>query len=86
MSAANAAIEHAHDLLLGTPEGEFVSVSVMSKGDYGVTEGICYSFPVKCKNGDWEVVTGLTIDEFSQSKMKATEQELLEERKEALGI
>lgn len=65
MSAANAAIEHAHDLLLGTPEGEFVSVSVMSKGDYGVTEGICYSFPVKCKNGDWEVVTGLTIDEFS---------------------
>ncbi len=79
-SAANAAIDHMHDWALGTPEGDWVSMGVYSDGSYGITEGLIYSFPCVCKNGDWEIVQGLEINDFSRSKMTATEQELTEER------
>ena len=79
-SAANAAIDHMHDWALGTPEGDWVSMGVYSDGSYGITEGLIYSFPCVCKNGDWEIVQGLEINDFSRSKMTATEQESTEER------
>lgn len=79
-SAANAAIDHMHDWALGTPEGDWVSMGVYSDGSYGITEGLIYSFPCVCKNGDWTIVQGLEINDFSRGKMTATEQELTEER------
>ena len=79
-SAANAAIEHMRDWALGSDEGDTLSMGVYSDGSYGIQEGLIYSFPVVCKNGDFEIVQGLDIDAFSQEKMKATEQELAEER------
>lgn len=79
-SAANAAIFHMRDWALGTPENDWVSMGVYSDGSYGIEEGLIYSFPCVCKNGDWEIVQGLTIDEFSRAKMTATENELKEER------
>ena len=77
-SAANAAIDHMHDWALGC-DG-VVSMGVYSDGSYGVAQGLIYSFPARCKGGDWEIVQGRSIDEFSQEKMKATEAELIEER------
>lgn len=85
MSAANAAVEHCYDWIHGTAQGEFVSMAVISNGEYGVEPGLCYSYPCRTNNFEWEVVTGLSIDSFSQEKMKATEQELKEERAEALA-
>jgi malate dehydrogenase len=79
-SAANGAIDHMHDWVLGTPDGDWVSMGVPSDGSYGIPEGLMYSFPVTCKNGDYSIVQGLEIDEFSQSKMDATQKELEEER------
>jgi malate dehydrogenase len=79
-SAANAAIGHVHDWILGTPEGDWVSMAVPSDGSYGVREGIIYSYPVTCRSGQWQMVQGLEIDDFSRQRMKATEDELLEER------
>lgn len=79
-SAANASIFHVRDWALGSPSNDWVSMGVYSDGSYGIEEGLIYSFPCVCKNGDWEIVQGLTIDEFSQEKMIATEQELKEER------
>lgn len=79
-SAANAAIFHMRDWALGSPENDWVSMGVYSDGSYGIEEGLIYSFPCVCKNGDWEIVQGLTIDEFSRAKMTATENELKEER------
>jgi malate dehydrogenase len=79
-SAANAAIFHMRDWALGSAEGDWVSMGVYSDGSYGIEEGLIYSFPCVCKNGDWEIVQGLEIDSFSQEKMSATEQELKEER------
>lgn len=79
-SAANAAIDHMHDWALGTPEGDWVSMGVYSDGSYGITEGLIYSFPCVCKDGDWTIVQGLEINDFSRGKMTATEQELTEER------
>ena len=79
-SAANAAIFHVRDWALGTPDNDWVSMGVYSDGSYGIEEGLIYSFPCVCKNGDWEIVNGLDIDEFSRAKMQATEQELSEER------
>lgn len=79
-SAANAAICHMRDWALGTPEGDWVSMGVYSDGSYGIEEGLIYSFPCVCKGGDWQIVQGLDIDEFSREKMTATEQELKEER------
>jgi malate dehydrogenase len=86
-SAASAACDHVHDWWVGTKPGEFVSMGVIScNNKYGVAGNLIYSFPVVCRNGEWEVVNGLEIDEFSRKKMKATEDELLEERKMALNL
>ena len=85
-SAANAAVEHVHDWVLGTRDGEYVSMGVMSDGNpYGVEGGLCYSFPVTCKGGEWKIVEGLSVDEFSRGKLNATQEELLQERRDALG-
>jgi malate dehydrogenase len=77
-SAANAAIDHMRDWALGSDA--ILSMGVYSDGSYGVAEGLIYSFPVRCKGGDWEIVQGIEISAFSQGKMDATEQELTEER------
>jgi malate dehydrogenase len=79
-SAANAAIDHMRTWALGTNGDDWVSMGVYSDGSYGIQQGLIYSFPVRCKNGQWEIVQGLSIDAFSQEKMKATEKELAEER------
>ena len=79
-SAANAAIAHMRSWALGTAEGDWVSMGVYSDGSYGITEGLIYSFPCTCKDGDWAIVQGLEINDFSRTKMSATEQELTEER------
>lgn len=79
-SAANAAIFHMRDWALGTAEGDWVSMGIYSDGSYGIEKGLIYSFPCVCKNGDWEIVQGLEVNEFSRSKMTATETELREER------
>ena len=79
-SAANAAIDHVHDWALGSAGGDWVSMGVYSDGSYGIAEGLIYSFPVTCSDGDWHIVQGLDISDFSREKMQATEQELIEER------
>jgi len=79
-SAANAAISHVRSWALGTAEGDWVSMGVYSDGSYGIQQGLIYSFPCVCKNGDWQIVQGLACNEFSVARMKATEQELAEER------
>lgn len=79
-SAANAAIDHMHDWALGTEGNDWVSMGVYSDGSYGIQEGLIYSFPCRCKNGEWEIVQDAEIGEFSQAKMTATETELAEER------
>ena len=79
-SAANAAIAHMRTWALGTSDGDWVSMGVYSDGSYGIAEGLIYSFPCVCKDGDWEIVQGLDINEFSREKMEATENELAEER------
>ena len=77
-SAANAAIDHMRDWVLGTDS--VVSMGVYSDGSYGVAEGLIYSFPVTCQGGDWSIVQGVEVNGFSQEKMDATETELAEER------
>ncbi len=79
-SAANAAIFHIRDWALGTASNDWVSMGVYSDGSYGITEGLIYSFPCVCENGDWKIVQGLEINEFSRTKMEATEKELVQER------
>ncbi len=79
-SAAAAAIDHVHDWVLGTPSGNWVSMGVPSDGSYGIPEGVIYSYPVTCKSGEYSIVQGLEINEFSREKMQATHRELLEER------
>lgn len=79
-SAANAAIDHMRDWALGTADGDWVSMGVYSDGSYGIAEGLIYSFPCRCSEGDWSIVTGLEINDFSRGRMQATEQELTEER------
>lgn len=79
-SAANAALEHMRDWALGSAEGSWVSMAVASDGSYAIPEGLVYSFPVTCRNGDYEIVEGLDIDEFSRGMMMVTQQELEEER------
>jgi malate dehydrogenase len=78
-SAANAAIDHVRDWVLGT-NGKWVTMGVPSDGDYGIPTDIMYGFPVTCANGKYEIVKGLAIDEFSRGKMDNTLKELLEER------
>ncbi|BAP14171.1 MAG: malate dehydrogenase [Alcanivorax borkumensis] len=79
-SAANAAVDHMRSWALGTDEGDWVSMGIYSDGSYGIQEGLIYSFPCTCKNGDWTIVQGLEVNDFSRGKMQATEQELAEER------
>lgn len=79
-SAANAAIFHMRDWALGSASDDWVSMGVYSDGSYSIEEGLIYSFPCVCKNGNWEIVQGLEVDDFSREKMQATEQELKEER------
>ncbi len=79
-SAAAAAIDHVHDWVQGTPEGDWVSMGIPSAGAYGVTEGIVYSFPVTVRDGNVSVVEGLEMPEEVRSLTALTERELLEER------
>jgi malate dehydrogenase len=79
-SAASATIDAARDWLLGSPDGDWVSMAVASDGSYGVPEGLISSFPVTTSNGDWEIVQGLEIDGFSRGKIDASVAELAEER------
>jgi malate dehydrogenase len=79
-SAAAAAIDHVHTWVTGTAEGDWVSMAVPSDGSYGIKEGVIYSYPVTTKNGEYQIVQGLSVDAFSRSRMDATEKELLEER------
>jgi len=79
-SAASAAIDHIRNWTLGTPDGDWVSMAVPADGSYGIEPGIIYSFPCTCENGDYRIVQGLEIDEFSRGRMDATAAELREER------
>eukprot|EP00761_Pharyngomonas_kirbyi_P011209 gb/GECH01011234.1/.p1 GENE.gb/GECH01011234.1/~~gb/GECH01011234.1/.p1 ORF type:complete len:374 (+),score=77.12 gb/GECH01011234.1/:1-1122(+) len=83
-SAAKAITDHVHDWMLGTPGDEHVSMAVYSDGSYDVPKDIIYSFPVRCRNGDWEIVQGFEINDFSREKMTVTANELLDEKKQAL--
>jgi malate dehydrogenase len=85
-SAASATIDAARDWLLGSAEGDWVSMAVRSDGSYDVPEGLIYSFPVVTRDGEWEIVEGLDINEFSRSKMDATAAELVEERDAVQGL
>ncbi|MFT5451753.1 MAG: malate dehydrogenase [Enterobacterales bacterium] len=79
-SAANGIIDHMHDWVLGTAEGDWVSMAVPSDGSYGITEGIIFSYPVTCEDGEYSIVQGLEISDFIAGKMKESEAELIEER------
>ncbi|HEX4377346.1 MAG TPA: malate dehydrogenase [Steroidobacteraceae bacterium] len=87
-SAASAALDHVRTWVTGTAEGDWTSMAVPSDGSYGIKEGVIYSYPVTCKNGDYQIVQGLSVDDFSRKRMEATEKELREERdgvKDLLG-
>ena len=79
-SAANAAVDHMRSWALGSDDGDWVSMGIYSDGSYGIQEGLIYSYPCVCKNGDWEIVQGLEVNDFSRERMTATETELAEER------
>jgi len=79
-SAASAAIDHMRDWALGSPDGDWVSMAIPADGSYGIEPGIIYSYPVRCAGGNYKIVQGLNIDEFSRARMDATEAELREER------
>jgi len=79
-SAASAALDHMHDWVNGTPDGDWVSMGVASDGSYDIPEGVVYSYPVTCKNGEYAIVQGLALDEFSRKMLAATNAELREER------
>lgn len=79
-SAASSAIDHMRSWALGTADGDWVSMAVPSDGSYGIAAGIIYSYPCVCRDGDYQVVQGLEIDEFSRARMDATDAELREER------
>lgn len=79
-SAASAAIDHMRDWACGTAPGDWVSMGIPSDGSYGISEGIIYSYPVTCRDGEYSIVPDLAISDFSRTQMRVTEQELLEER------
>ncbi|MEO6857909.1 MAG: malate dehydrogenase [Solirubrobacteraceae bacterium] len=79
-SAANAAIDHVHDWVLGTPDGDWVSMAVPSDGSYGIEKGIFSGHPCTCSGGEYQIVQGLELDAFSRSRVDATVKELVEER------
>jgi malate dehydrogenase len=87
-SAASAALDHMRTWFAGTADGDWVSMGVPSDGSYGIPEGVIYSYPVTCKGGEYSIVQGLAVDDFSRGKMAATDKELREERdgvKDLLG-
>lgn len=87
-SAASAALDHMRTWFAGTAEGDWVSMGVPADGSYGIKEGIIYSYPVTCSHGEYQIVPGLAVDDFSRQRMTLTETELREERdgvKELLG-
>jgi len=79
-SAANAAIDHVRDWVLGTRDGDWVSMGIPADGSYGIAEGVLYGHPVTCKGGKYEIVKGIEVSEFSRKRMDATLKELHEER------
>jgi len=79
-SAANAAIDHVRDWVMGTPEGDWVTMGIPADGSYGIAEGVLYGYPVTCKGGEYQVVKGIEISDFSRKRMDATLKELHEER------
>ena len=79
-SAASAAIDHVRDWALGSGDSDWVSMGVASDGSYGIPEGIVFSYPVRCRDGAYEIVQGLDLDDFAREKIKVTETELREER------
>ncbi len=85
-SAANAAIDHMHDWVLGSAEGDYVSMAIPSDGSYGVQEGLISSFPCVCRDGGYEIVQGLEIDEFSRARIDTSVAELTEERDAVAGL
>jgi malate dehydrogenase len=85
-SAASAAVDHVHDWVHGTADGDWVSMAVPSDGSYGVAEGIISSFPVRTANGEYEIVEGLDVPEFSQQRIDKTVEELVGERDAVKGL
>ncbi|CAM3371497.1 malate dehydrogenase [Occultella aeris] len=85
-SAANAAIDHVHDWVNGTPAGSWTSAAIPSDGSYGVPEGLISSFPVTSAGGAWEIVQGLDVNEFSRARIDASVAELTEERDAVKGL
>jgi malate dehydrogenase len=83
-SAASAAIDHVHDWVLGTPEGDWVSMGIPSDGSYDIEEGLICGFPCTCSGGEWKIVEGLDIDDFSRERINASADELKSER-DAVG-
>jgi len=78
-SAANAAVGHVHDWVLGTPDGDWVSMGIPSDGSYGIDEGLISGFPVTCSNGSYEIVQGLELNDFSRARLEVTVNELGDE-------
>jgi malate dehydrogenase len=85
-SAANAALEHIYDWVHGTPDGDWTSMAIRSDGSYGVPEGLISSFPVRCRDGNYEIVQGLEINDFSRERIDASVKELEEERETVRGL
>ena len=85
-SAANAAIDSVVSIRTATAAGDCVSLAVVSKGEYGIPEGLQFGFPIKSSGSGWEVIQGFTVDEFAQSKIKITTDELLAERSDVAGL
>ena len=85
-SAASAAINHVHDWMLGTPDGDWVSMAIPSDGSYGVQEGLISSFPVTTSGGEYTIVQGLELSEFSRTRIDASVAELSEEREAITGL
>lgn len=79
-SAGSSGLDHMRTWALGTPADDWVSMAVPADGSYGIAEGVIYSYPCVCKNGDYEIVQGLDLDDFSRERMRITEEELREER------
>jgi malate dehydrogenase len=85
-SAANAAIDHVRDWVLGTPEGDWVSMGVAADGSYGIEEGVISGYPCVCSGGGWKIVEGLDVPEFSRVRIDASAAELREEREAVAGL
>jgi malate dehydrogenase len=85
-SAANAAIHHVHDWVLGTPAGDWVSMGVPADGSYDVGEGVISGYPCACDGGEWSIVEGLDVPDFSRQRIDASVAELNEEREAVAGL